>query len=151
MRRDEGTTQTNRSMPPSSVIPELAYADVPAAAAWLCQAFGFAERLRIGDHRAQLTFGNGAIVVVGGTATAGPPRQPVMVRAVMVRVADVDAHHARATAAGARVFGAPVDQPYGERQYSAEDLGGHLWTFSQTIADVDPSDWGGTLLAGVDE
>ena len=53
----------NRSIPPSTVIPELAYADVREAAAWLCQAFGFVERLRIGDHRAQLTFGDGAIVV----------------------------------------------------------------------------------------
>jgi len=25
------------------------------------------------------------------------------------------------------------------------DPGGHRWTFSQSIADVDPADWGGTL------
>lgn len=40
----------------------------------------------------------------------------------------------------------PTDFPYGERQYSAEDVGGHGWTFSQSIADVDPSIWGGQLL-----
>jgi uncharacterized glyoxalase superfamily protein PhnB len=62
----------------------------------------------------------------------------------MVRVDDVDAHHARAAARGATIADAPQDFPYGERQYSAEDPGGHRWTFSQTIADVAPEDWGGT-------
>jgi uncharacterized glyoxalase superfamily protein PhnB len=38
----------------------------------------------------------------------------------------------------------PQDYPYGERQYSVEDLGSHRWNFSQSIADVDPRDWGGT-------
>ena len=138
-------TAFNRSMPPSSVIPELAYADVRAAAEWLCRVFGFVERLQIGDHRAQLLFGNGAIVVVALGGTKASPAAASR-HAVMVRVADVDAHHARAAAAGARIFGAPVDHFYGERQYSAEDLGGHQWTFSQTIADVDPATWGGTLI-----
>src|SRR5437867_3384937 len=58
----------NRSFPPGSVIPELAYADVVKAGAWLCEAFGFRERLRIGTHRVQLVFGDGAIVAIeGGT------------------------------------------------------------------------------------
>jgi uncharacterized glyoxalase superfamily protein PhnB len=61
----------------------------------------------------------------------------------MVRVEDVDVHHARAQARGARILDAPTDYPYGERQYNAEDLCGHRWTFSQTIADVAPEDWGG--------
>jgi len=43
---------------------------------------------------------------------------------------------------------APADHPYGERQYSAEDPAGHRWTFSQTIADVDPTDWGGEVGEG---
>jgi uncharacterized glyoxalase superfamily protein PhnB len=38
------------------------------------------------------------------------------------------------------------NHPYGERQYTAEDPGGHRWTFSESIADVDPADWGGTLI-----
>ena len=32
--------------------------------------------------------------------------------------------------------------PYGERQYNAEDIGGHRWTFSQSIARGDPADCG---------
>jgi uncharacterized glyoxalase superfamily protein PhnB len=132
----------NRSMPPGTVIPELPYVDVHAAAEWLCRAFGFYERLRIGDHRVQLRVGDAAIVVVQqdtGPAGSGASR-------IMVRVADVDAHHARAVAMGAQALGTPVDYPYGERQYSAVDLGGHRWTFSQSIADVDPAAWGGQLI-----
>jgi uncharacterized glyoxalase superfamily protein PhnB len=63
---------------------------------------------------------------------------------VLVRVDDADAHHERAARAGARILDLPTDYPYGERQYNAEDLGGHRWTFSQSIADVDPSSWGAT-------
>ena len=38
----------------------------------------------------------------------------------------------------------PEDFPYGERQYAVEDLAGHHWAFSQSIADLAPEDWGGT-------
>ena len=65
---------------------------------------------------------------------------------VHVRVDDVDAHHQQAVRAGAHVLNPPTDYPYGERQYTAEDPGGHRWTFSQSIADVDPADWGGMLI-----
>ena len=64
----------------------------------------------------------------------------------MVRVEDVDEHHARAQAAGARVTGAPVTYPYGERQYAAEDPAGHRWIFTQSVADVHPGEWGGVLI-----
>jgi uncharacterized glyoxalase superfamily protein PhnB len=56
------------------------------------------------------------------------------------------AHHARAVAHGANILRPPTDYPYGERQYTAVDPGGHAWTFSQSIADVDPALWGGMLL-----
>ena len=68
----------------------------------------------------------------------------------MVRVDDVDAHHDRAAAAGAQIALPPTDYPYGERQYTAEDPGGHRWTFSQSVADVDPADWGGLLVSSDD-
>jgi uncharacterized glyoxalase superfamily protein PhnB len=142
----------NRSVPTASVIPVLAYVDVPEAAEWLCRAFGFRERLRIGHHRAQLIFGDGAVIVVqldatSGGAAAGTPvaRSDVVTHAVHVRVADARAHHDQAVRAGARILQPPSDHPYGERQYTAEDAGGHRWTFSESIADVDPADWGGTL------
>jgi uncharacterized glyoxalase superfamily protein PhnB len=50
-------------MPPCTVIPELVYEDVGEAIDWLCDRFGFTERWRAGNHRAQLAVGDGAIVV----------------------------------------------------------------------------------------
>ena len=129
----------NRSMPASTVIPVLAYPDVAGAVAWLSAAFGFTLRLGIGDHRAQLSAGDGAVVITGG----GPATDTSRGDSVMIRVADVDTHHAHAAAHGARVVNPPTDYPYGERQYSVLDHVGRAWTFSQSIADVDPRDWGG--------
>jgi predicted enzyme related to lactoylglutathione lyase len=91
----------------------------------------------------QLTVpGGGALVVRQGQATPGASSH-----AVMVRVADVDAHHARALAAGAAVGGTPTTYPFGERQYGARDLAGHAWVFTQSVADVHPADWGGDWVA----
>ena len=125
-------------MPRSTIIPVLAYPDVAEAIAWLCDAFGFTLRLRIADHRAQLNVGDGAIAITGGRDGAGKDSD-----SVMVRVEDVDSHHQRAVQHGALVLDSPADYPFGERQYTVKDFAGHRWTFSQTIADVDPEDWGG--------
>jgi uncharacterized glyoxalase superfamily protein PhnB len=130
--------QANRSMPSSTIIPVLHYPDVPQAVTWLCRTFGFAERMRIGSHRVQLHVGDSAVVVTDGDSLSGSPSTTP---SIMVRVADVDAHHARAHAAGANITNPPTTHPYGERQYSVTDSGGHVWTFSQTIEDVDPTDW----------
>ncbi|HEY4373617.1 MAG TPA: VOC family protein [Burkholderiales bacterium] len=133
--------RANRSMPSCTVIPELAYPDVAAAVRWLATVYGFTPRLRIGEHRAQLLFDDGAIVVTQRAATAAPGEA----HALMVRVGDLDGHYARTRAAGAAILREPADYPYGERQYTARDIGGHVWTFSQTIADVAPEDWGGSV------
>jgi uncharacterized glyoxalase superfamily protein PhnB len=135
---------TNRGMPEAEIIPELAYRDVVEAADWLCAAFGFRKHLLIGGHRVQLLFGRkGAMVVTQRPADVSSDGHT---HSVMVRVDDADAHHAHAVAHGARILRPPTDYPYGERQYTAEDLGGHVWTFSQSIADVDPASWGGALV-----
>jgi uncharacterized glyoxalase superfamily protein PhnB len=65
----------------------------------------------------------------------------------MVRVDDASAHCERAREHGARIVMEPTDFEYGERQYTAEDLAGHQWTFSETLADVAPEEWGGTSVA----
>jgi uncharacterized glyoxalase superfamily protein PhnB len=57
----------------------------------------------------------------------------------------------RVRAAGARISSPPTTYPFGERQYSAQDPFGHRWTFSQSVADVDPREWGGSLAGGDDE
>jgi len=133
----------NRSVPPCAVIPVLYYSDPIAAAEWLCKAFAFKMRLRIGkNHRIQMKAGDGCLVVAEGT----PPKMEGKVaggHAVMVRVEDAFAHCERARAAGARILSEPVEHMYGERQYNAEDPFGHRWDFTQTVKDVAPEDWGG--------
>jgi len=140
--------KSNRSIPAPTVIPVLIYPDVRAAVAWLNAAFGFVERVRVGEnHRAQLKFGDGAIIVGDVRHERRPPRSGEVTHSVMVRVDDVRAHCDRARGHGARVIHEPTDYPYGERQYTVEDFAGHQWTFSETLADVAPEDWGGTSVA----
>jgi uncharacterized glyoxalase superfamily protein PhnB len=137
----------NRSIPASTVIPVLIYPDVREAVSWLCAAFGFVERVRIGeDHRAQLQFGDGAVIVADVRGDRRPPRPGEATHSVMVRVADARAHCERAREHGARILMEPADFEYGERQYNAEDLAGHQWTFSETLADVAPESWGGVSV-----
>jgi uncharacterized glyoxalase superfamily protein PhnB len=103
---------SNRSMPRSIVIPELAYPDIGDAIDWLCTAFGFTLRIRIADHRAQLNVGDGGAVVLIEQSGGASLRT-----AVMVRVEDVNAHYDRARRSGGRIGREPTDYPYGERQY----------------------------------
>jgi uncharacterized glyoxalase superfamily protein PhnB len=133
----------NRSMPAATVIPELVYGDVEAAVAWLRDVFGFTERWSAGGHRAQMAVGSGAVILAEERDGFRAPGGDGPSHAVMVRVEDVDAHHERARARGARILQRPTDFPYGERQYEAEDPAGHRWSFSQSIADVAPESWGG--------
>jgi uncharacterized glyoxalase superfamily protein PhnB len=136
--------KANRSIPAAQVVPVLVYPDVRAAVAWLEQAFGFVERVRIGeDHRSQLSVGEGAVIVADVRHDHRPPRAGEETHRVMVRVENAHAHCRHARAAGARILMEPTDFEYGERQYAAEDLAGHRSTFSETLADVAPEDWGG--------
>jgi uncharacterized glyoxalase superfamily protein PhnB len=141
----------SRTTGSASVVPELVYADVEEAIGWLCEAFGFTELWRAGGHRARLAFGNGVVIIADadpqyGRAVPdrdGRPRS----YSIMLKVDNVDTHHDHARRYGARIVSPPADYPYGERQYSAEDLAGHEWTFTQAIADLAPEDWGGTSPA----
>jgi uncharacterized glyoxalase superfamily protein PhnB len=135
---------TNRFIPNATVIPVLAYPNAPEAAAWLCAAFGFTIRIRIGTHRVQLNVGDGA--AQGGIIVRELRPHEVGLplgigHSTHVRVEDVDAHYAHAQRQGARITGEPTTYPYGERQYVVEDPAGHSWTFTQSVADVNPDDW----------
>lgn len=133
---------SNRSIPNATVIPVLAYPNVIQAAKWLCEAFGFTVRLTVGDHRVQLNIGDGAVIL--REKRPEEENAPVgMGHGVTVRIENADAHCTCAREHGARVTQAPVTYPYGERQYTAVDVAGHLWTFSQSVKDVHPSVWGG--------
>jgi len=61
-------------MPASTVIPVLGYDDVGVAIEWLCRAFGFSERWRAGEHRAQLAVGDGAVAVTERSGVRSRPR-----------------------------------------------------------------------------
>ncbi len=151
----------NRSAAPGPVFPTLVYADVARAMQWLCDAFGFSERFHYGvpgqPAGAQLAVGEGSVFLTRARdgqspewedgATLRPPRPGEVSHSVGVRVDDVDLHFERARSHGARILSAPQTYPYGERQYSAEDLEGHRWTFTQSVADVAPDAWGGEGMA----
>jgi uncharacterized glyoxalase superfamily protein PhnB len=139
---------TNRSAPPPTVTPVLSYPDVPAAVAWLEAAFGFEERVRIGEgHRAQLRVGADGAVVVADTGHGRTAPTGGVTHLVKVRVPDVDAAFARAVENGAQVVEEPTTWEYGERSGVVEDLAGHRWELTQTIRDVAPEEWGGTTVA----
>jgi uncharacterized glyoxalase superfamily protein PhnB len=138
----------NRSIPSSTVIPVLIYPDVREAVAWLTEAFGFAERVQIGEnHRSQLSVGDGAVIIGDVRHDRRPPRPGESTHSVMVRVEDANAHCERARKHGAQILMEPTDFEYGERQYTAADPAGHHWTFSETLDDVHPESWGGILLS----
>lgn len=140
---------TNRSAPPTTVTPVLIYPDVRAAVEWLESAFGFGERVRIGDdHRAQLRVGtDGAVVVADARGSQVAPESGVVTHLVKLRVEDVDAAVARARNAGARVLEEPTTWEYGERSCVVSDLAGHQWELTQTVRDVEPEEWGGVTVA----
>ena len=140
----------NRSAPGASVVPVLVYDDVDSVLGWLCAAFGFTERLRmVGSDgktgHAQLSIGSGAVIIGKAGKQYRAPRADEVNQFVVVHVDDVNAHFERAQRAGAQIVRPLMDMPFGERQYAAQDPGGHHWTFSQSIADVSPEVWGAKL------
>ena len=139
----------NRSAPPATVTPVLFYPDVRAAVAWLESAFGFSERVRIGEsHRAQLRVGtDGAIVVADVRGDQVAPSEEAVTHLIKVRVPDVDEAFARPRDAGARVLQDLQTFEYGERSGLLGDLAGHRWELTQTVRDTAPEEWGGQTIA----
>ena len=138
----------NRSIPKATVVPVLIYPDVRQAVEWLGAAFGFVECVKIGEgHRAQLAFGDGALIVGDERHERRAPRPGEVTASVLVRVEDAHAHCRRAREHGAEIISEPTDFEYGERQYTAMDPVGHQFTFSETLADVAPEEWGGETVS----
>ncbi len=136
------------------ISSSLFYDDAAAAIDWLCRAFGFEVRLLVEGEggsveHSELSLGGGVIMV--GQEGQGPrPEHRRMVsprstgggntQVMGVFVDDVDAHCARARAAGAEIFREPDTSDYGseyamDRTYGAVDLDGHLWFFMQRVRD----------------
>jgi uncharacterized glyoxalase superfamily protein PhnB len=126
----------------------LTYADGPAAMDWLADGFGLVEQTRWLDHdgrvsHGEMLAGDGPVMIAStNPAYEGPTahrqhctaadawlRPPYVVDGVLVHVDDIDAHDARATAAGAPTLSGIEDGP--GRLYRTEDLEGHRWMFMQ--------------------
>ncbi len=140
----------------SPFTPVVFYRDPLAALRWLESAFGFETSLLVTDREgkvghAEMKFGDGVIGVGGewgaaeliGPASMRSPASLAGAGTQFIRVeleSGVDAHCARAEAAGARITQRPTDQFYGARVYRALDLEGHVWNFDQKIADLSFAD-----------
>lgn len=129
------------------IVPYLYYADGAQALGFLCDAFGFEERLRVPREDGSIMHAEAGFqdnVVMLGTPVDASGRPDLDGRAqhssVMCYVDDVDAHYARARAAGATIERELADQPYGDRTYSAVDPEGHVWHFATHVRDVDMSE-----------
>lgn len=125
----------------STIIPCLRYRDALRMIDWLCDAFGFQKHAVHADgatvHHAQLVYGNG-MIMLGSADNASEWGEHVVqpdeigtreTQSPCVIVADPDAHHARAKAAGAQIVIDIADQGYGGRGYACRDPEGHLWWF----------------------
>lgn len=139
----------NRSAPKATVVPILVYEDVGKALEFLTRAFGFKERLRAeyggSITHAQMDVGEGSIMIGKQSGPFRAADGATVSQYTTVHVENLDAHFARAKAAGAVILKEPEDMPFGVRQYTAKDIGGHWWTFSENIRDVDPAEWGARL------
>jgi uncharacterized glyoxalase superfamily protein PhnB len=133
----------------------LYYDDPRAAIAWLTRAFGFEVRIIVDGPgnsvvHAELTFDD-ALIMVGATGKSDAEkaawqrhqRSPQQLggantQTLCVHVDDVDAHAARARAAGAAIYREPATDDYGDdhwadRTYGARDPEGHMWWFMQRV------------------
>jgi uncharacterized glyoxalase superfamily protein PhnB len=120
------------------LVPVLVYRDIAAAHDFLVRAFGFEAGGVHRDERGEAVHGE---VRIGDQALwlhrVSPDHQldspntiGVAGGGFVVHVSDVDVHFARAREAGAQIQFAPIDQPYGQREYEARDPEGHRWWFA---------------------
>lgn len=126
----------------------VCYQDPVKAIDWLCKAFGFEVRLKVeGDdgriEHSELVYGEGVIMLSSAKKDYEYRKSPgalggANTQSMMVYVDDVEAHHTRAKAAGAKILKEPETHDYGDdywsdRGYEAEDLDGHHWWFMQRL------------------
>ncbi|MET0627506.1 MAG: VOC family protein [Acidimicrobiia bacterium] len=123
--------------------PVLRYADADKAIAFLVDAFGFREHA---VHRME----DGSVAhaeleylgeYIGLSSTRPDDVDDIFDLGpcvVYVVVDDVDAHHAKAVAAGADVVYPLTDQDYGSRDYAVRDAEGFVWSFGTYRMGSEP-------------
>ena len=117
-----------------NIFPALRYRNGSAAVEWLGRAFGFEKHLVVPGPEgnvahAEMKLGSGMIMLGSGKHHGENNPWDEVQQGVYVQVEDVDAHYARARAAGAEIVRPLQDTDYGSREYSVRDLEGHLWSF----------------------
>ena len=123
----------------------LFYQDPRAALDWLQKAFGFELAMLLEDAEgnvvhSQLSFGDSVVMI--GAEWSEDHQSPRSVggkntQTVSIQIDDdIDAHCARAKAAGAEIYAEPETQFYGDRTYRCRDPEGHIWNVSQTVKAV---------------
>src|SRR6478672_555593 len=138
---------TNRSAPHARVVPVLTVSDVRAAVSWYATVFGFVEHVQIGEgHRAQLGLPGGGELIVAEVRPGRRLPNETRSHQIMLKVEDAAAVVARATENGAKLTGELNDWEYGERQAAIDDVFGHQWVLTQTLADTAPEQWGGKTV-----
>jgi uncharacterized glyoxalase superfamily protein PhnB len=141
-RRLEAQSERMNSTPTPAVVPILVYEDIEAAHDFLVGTFGLTSG---GLHRlddgtvvhGEVRNGDAPIWLHQVAADAemdSPHRASMSHGGLSVRIPDVDAHHSRVKAAGARIEREPTDQPYGLREYGVRDLENHRWWFASQLA-----------------
>ncbi len=123
----------------------LFYQDPRAAIDWLQKAFGLELTMLLEDAdggvaHSQLSFGDSMVMI--GTEWTEDHKSPKSIggkntQTVSIQIDDdIDAHCARARAAGAEIHAEPETQFYGDRTYRCRDPEGHIWNVSQTVQVV---------------
>lgn len=109
-----GTYAMSRGTGAPVIFPDIPYRDVEAAADWLERAIGFRRTVTVsGDDgtpvHMELSLGDGVVMI--GRRTDGDAERAA--QRTHLYVSDLDAHHARVTAAGATIVREPGTTPHG--------------------------------------
>ena len=137
---------------PKGLSSAISYRDSKAAFRWLEGAFGFEPVFVLLDEQGNLAHSEmeyGGSTIMIGNEWSDDHRSPAnlggkntqTVHVQLGRDEDIDAHCAKARAAGATIIAEPETQFYGDRTYRAKDPEGHIWTFGVTVAAKTAAEW----------
>lgn len=127
------------------LMSAICYRDPKAALKYLAAAFGFELSMLIEDGEGNLAHSEmryGDAVVMIGNEWSEAHKSPASLggkntQTVHIQIdEDIDAHCARARAAGFDIIMEPETQFYGDRTYRCRDPEGHVWTVGQTVKAV---------------